>query len=91
MLPSAGLLNNRTRTVEQLLRETGRPVFSFALEDFSLQRFNELLAWLKVRGCHFSRVMHQNSNRSFSNETAIAAARQSTLTGDCVLDASTPW
>mmetsp|Transcript_38223 Transcript_38223/g.123697 ORF Transcript_38223/g.123697 Transcript_38223/m.123697 type:complete len:172 (-) Transcript_38223:103-618(-) len=90
-LPPAALLENRTLAVGRLLRETGRPVFDLGLEDFSPQRFDELLDWLHVRGCHFTRVMHQNGNHSFSNETAIESARRSALTGACVFDASTPW
>jgi len=90
-LPSAELLENRTRAVGQLLRETGRPVFDFSLEDFSTQRFNKLLSWLNVRGCHFTRVMHQNANYSFSNKTTFADTRSSSLAGACVFDASTPW
>jgi hypothetical protein len=35
-------------------------IFNLPLEDFSLEKFNELLHWLGYTGCEYLKLIHNN-------------------------------
>ena len=66
--------------------------FDLPLEEFSVERFNELLVFLGVRGCQFTRIVHLNRGGSYSSPADAASAvtdptaSAPLLSGTCRLD-----
>lgn len=74
------LLDNMTVTLKRFEELHPGQVFALPLEKFSVPRFNELLAWLGVRGCSFTSVCHANAHSGYT-----ACDNTGRLNGTCVV------
>uniref|UniRef100_A0A7S1B2K3 Protein-tyrosine sulfotransferase n=1 Tax=Noctiluca scintillans TaxID=2966 RepID=A0A7S1B2K3_NOCSC len=50
----------QTRMLESWQSRNHAISFQLHLEDFSVERFNEMLAWMNVTGCAYTQVAHSN-------------------------------
>ena len=46
-------------------------VFDFPLSHFNVSTFNALLAWLDIKDCYFTRVLHSNANGTYRPESSF--------------------
>lgn len=63
-------LQNKTGILENWQRNHPENTFLMHLEDFSVDRFNTLLGWLGVSGCHYTSVCHANANDGYEDASS---------------------
>jgi len=68
-----------TQNLTEWQRQNEEIAFPMYLEDFSVELFNEMLAWLGVTGCEYTRVAHSNKDHGYNQE-----GNETLMTGTCL-------